>query len=402
MRKRDQISKMAHMSVEQYLGQVERGLVSKNGDILAELFSFRHPHIASPRLHTSLFHLLPDIQVQCERWFEQPYDEMVAYHLRAVWAVANADYVEAHSAQASQKDENWALPLMNVVTLDLRLFAMQADKQQIKSGQGKPGEMLEKAAEVMMGCFRVCASDSRSSLDVSKKWGMLALVNHLFKIYFKINKLHLCKPLIRAIDSAPIKDQFKLAHLVTYRYFVGRKAMFDSDFKAADEYLSFAFQRCNISSSKNKRAILVYLIPVKMLLGYMPKEDILYKYNLTQFVDIVRSVRMGNLALLNETLEGKQAFFIQCGVYLILEKLKIITYRNLFKKVALLLKTHQLPLGAFVVALKGLQVEDIDVVEVECIVANLIHGLHQRLHIPSTPETGCQQTESVSCLVQLL
>ena len=29
--------------------------------------------------------------------------------------------------------------------------------------------------------------DSRSSLDVSKKWGMLALVNHLFKIYFKVH-----------------------------------------------------------------------------------------------------------------------------------------------------------------------------------------------------------------------
>lgn len=366
------------MSLEQYLDQVERGLVSKNGDILAELFSFRHPHIASTRLQ------LPDSQMQCERWFEQPYDEMVASHLRAVWAVANGDYVEAHGAQAvvvqsftrafqSQKDENWALPLMNVVTLDLRLFALQADKQQTKNGQGKPGEMLEKAAEVIMGCFRVCASDSRSSLDVSKKWGMLALVNHLFKIYFKINKLHLCKPLIRAIDSATIKDQFKLAHLVTYRYFVGRKAMFDCDFKAADEYLSFAFQHCHLSSSKNKRAILVYLIPVKMLLGYMPKEEILYKYNLTQFVDIVRSVRMGNLALLNETLEGLQGFFIQCGVYLILEKLKIITYRNLFKKVALLLKTHQLPLDAFVVALKAMQVEDIDVIEVECIVANLIY-----------------------------
>ncbi|KAL9964530.1 hypothetical protein ACROYT_G028185 [Oculina patagonica] len=341
---------MAHMSFEQYLDQVERGLVNKNGDILAELFSFRHPHIASTRLQ------LPDSQAQCERWFEQPYDEMVSSHLRAVWAVANGDYVEAHSAQTSQKDENWALPLMNVVTLDLRLFAMQADKQQVKSGQGKPGEMLEKAAEVMMGCFRVCASDSRSSLDVSKKWGMLALVNHLFKIYFKINKLHLCKPLIRAIDSATIKDQFKLAHLVTYRYFVGRKAMFDSDFKAADEYLSFAFQHCNVSSSKNKRAILVYLIPVKMLLGYIPKEEVLYKYNLTQFVDIVRSVRMGNLALLNKTLEEQQAFFIQCGVYLILEKLKIITYRNLFKKVAVILKTHQLPLDGFVVALKAMQI----------------------------------------------
>ena len=36
---------------------------------------------------------------------------------------------------------------------------IQADKQMTTKGKGKPGEALEKAAEVMMGCFRVCASD---------------------------------------------------------------------------------------------------------------------------------------------------------------------------------------------------------------------------------------------------
>ncbi len=36
---------------------------------------------------------------------------------------------------------------------------------------------------------------------------MLNIVNQLFKIYFKVNKLHLCKPLIRAIDSSPFKDR---------------------------------------------------------------------------------------------------------------------------------------------------------------------------------------------------
>lgn len=33
----------------------------------------------------------------------------------------------------------------------------------------------------------IISFNSRSSLDVSKKWGMLALVNHLFKIYFKVS-----------------------------------------------------------------------------------------------------------------------------------------------------------------------------------------------------------------------
>ena len=61
---------------------------------------------------------------------------------------------------------------------------------------------------------------------------MLYLVNQLFKIYFRINKLHLCKPLIRAIDASQFRDQFSLSQQVTYRYYVGRKAMFDSDFKS--------------------------------------------------------------------------------------------------------------------------------------------------------------------------
>lgn len=47
----------------------------------------------------------------------------------------------------------------------------------------------------------------------------------------QINKLHLCKPLIRAIDSSNLKNEYSQAQKITYKYYVGRKAMFDSDFK---------------------------------------------------------------------------------------------------------------------------------------------------------------------------
>jgi hypothetical protein len=50
-------------------------------------------------------------------------------------------------------------------------------------------------------------------------------------------------------------------------------------------------------------------------------------------VFFVHSFSSGNLLSLNKALEKNEAFFIKCGIYLILEKLKIITYRNLFKKV---------------------------------------------------------------------
>jgi len=59
---------------------------------------------------------------------------------------------------------------------------------------------------------------------------------------------------------------YMLILLSPFRYYVGRKAMFENDFKTADEYLTFAFNHCHRSSRANKRLILMSLLPVKMLL----------------------------------------------------------------------------------------------------------------------------------------
>ncbi|XP_040192183.1 PCI domain-containing protein 2 isoform X1 [Rana temporaria] len=372
---------MAHITINQYLQQVLEAIEMKNGFSCADLVSFRHPHIANPRLQLS------SPEDKCQQMLEPSYDEMFAAHLRCTYAVSNHDFVEAYKYQTvvvqsflrifqAHKEENWALPIMYAITLDLRNFANCADQQLVKKGKGKIGDMLEKAAELLMSCFRVCASDTRASFDDSKKWGMLFLVNQLFRIYFKISKLHLCKPLIRAIDSSNFKDDYAMSQRVTYRYYVGRKAMFDSDFKKAEECLSFAFRNCLRTCQKNKRMILIYLLPVKMLLGHMPAIQLLRKYDLMQFADVTKAVSEGNLRLLTEALTTHENFFTRCGIFLILEKLKIITYRNLFKKVYLLLRTHQLSLDAFLVALKFMGVEDADIEEVNCIVANLIYLGH--------------------------
>ncbi|KAJ0067281.1 hypothetical protein NL108_015822 [Boleophthalmus pectinirostris] len=377
---------MAHITINQYLQQLYEAIDNRDGAFCAQLLSFKHPHVANPRLQ------LQSPEEKCQQVLEPPYDEMVAAHLRCCYAVANHDFVEAYKFQTlvvqsflrafqSHKEENWALPLMFAVTLDLRIFANNAEQQQQKKGKGQPGEMLEKAAEQLMSCFRVCASDNRAGIDDSKKWGMMFLSNQLFKIYFKINKLPLCKPLIRAIDSSNLRSEFSPAQTVTYKYYVGRKAMFDSDFKPAEEYLSYSFDHCHRSSQKNKRMILIYLLPVKMLLGHMPTLQLLKKYDLMQFSDVTKGVREGNLLLLNDALSKHETFFIRCGIFLILEKLKIITYRNLFKKVYLLLQTHQLPLEAFLIALRMMKVEGVDLDEVQCILANLIYMGHIKGYI---------------------
>ncbi|XP_067944612.1 PCI domain-containing protein 2-like [Watersipora subatra] len=370
---------MAHSTLEAYLEQIAEALEERDALLIAPLLSFKHPHIKNVRLRVR------SPEQYCERILQQPWDEIVAAHIRALWAVSNSDYTETYACQSAaisaftkafqaMKDENWALPIMFVLSIDLRLFAISADNQRAHKFHGsKKGEMLEKAADLLMGCFRVCASDNRSTPENSKKWGMLNLVNQLFKIYFRINKLHLCKPLTRAIDSLPIKDKFSLSQLVTYRYYVGRKCMFENDFKAADEYLTFAFEHCHRSSRANRRLILISLLPVKMLMGRLPQKEALQRHDLMQFASVADAVKCGNLLKLTQALQKNEPFFIKSGVYLILEKLKIITYRNLFKKVWLLMKTHQLPVSSFVAALQLMKYEGIDLDEAECIIANLIY-----------------------------
>ena len=96
---------------------------------------------------------------------------------------------------------------------------------------------------------------------------MMHVVNQLFKIYFKINKINLCNPLKRVIENSGLKDQFPISHQIVYKFYVGRQAMFENDYETAAKYFEFAFQNCPNMYKKNKKIILVYLIPVNMLRG---------------------------------------------------------------------------------------------------------------------------------------
>jgi hypothetical protein len=318
---------------------------------------------------------------------EWAFDDIIVLHLRVLYLVHTKDYPTAYTTQAAmiqvfnreilqkEKDANWFMPILYTLCSDLRLLAQAADKRPTRSAQHRRVEQssfYEDVANPIMESYRLCVAESRVSAETTKKIAILNLTNQLFRIYFRINRLNLLKPLIRAIDHAEdLYERSSMADKVTYNYYLGRKAMFDSNLQLAEQCLSFAFRNCPSQCRHNKRMILTYLIPVKMFLGHMPTQALLRKYELLEFQDVVSSVKEGNLQRLNEALETHQHFFIECGIFLMLEKLKIITYRTLFKQVVTILATHQIKLEAFLVALRYLGT-DMDADELACILANLI------------------------------
>ena len=71
-----------------------------------------------------------------------------------------------------------------------------------------------------------------SSGNKEKKLALLEIINTLFKVYFQLNTLRLCKMLINAVNSKQFLefDMFPASQRVTYRYFTGRLNIFDEKY----------------------------------------------------------------------------------------------------------------------------------------------------------------------------
>ncbi|XP_052199595.1 enhanced ethylene response protein 5 isoform X1 [Diospyros lotus] len=265
----------------------------------------------------------------------------------------------------------WALDALYVIAYEIRVLAEKADRE--LSGTGKNPEKLKGAGSFLMKMFGVLAGKG------SKRVGALYVTCQLFKVYFKLGTVHLCRSVIRSIETARIFDfeEFPVRDKVTYMYYTGRLEVFNENFPAADQKLSYALKHCNVHREANIRMILKYLIPVKLSIGILPKISLLEKYNLVEYTNVVQALKRGDLRLLREALQVHEDRFLRSGVYLVLEKLELQVYQRLIKKIYFIqrqkdpAKAHQVKLEVIVKALKWLEM-DMDVDEVECIISILI------------------------------
>eukprot|EP00808_Paulinella_micropora_P013843 g65974.t1 len=327
------------------------------------------------------------IQSRCRQL--GPFNQIVAFHLQSLGASTQGDFSQAfkHARDAAnlftdfmrkQNQTNWWISMLNSLCLSLRLNATKSAKV-AKRGGGLTD--LEATAEILNEYYRLMIQD-RAPIEVSKKQGVLMIIVHLFHIYFRLNKLNLCKPLVTSVERAglPPVSSFPKSHSVPYNFFCGRLQVFSEDYEQAEKALGDAFRSCQNSSPANQRRILEFLIPVKLIRGKFPRQALLQKFKLPQFEGLTTAIRKGRVKEFNKGLEEYQEYFIRKGTFLMLEKLKTTVYRNLFRKVYTQYtqkefkgtKQNQLKLVHLKAALKANGV-DMDLDEIECILANLIY-----------------------------
>lgn len=374
------------MSVTAYLQSMAQAVQSKDGLRLAILLSLRH----SPARRMKAAEFARVDMRRCIELVRAPLDLTAFSHLKAMEArhhphaqqgASDVAVAFAHQRSAVRgfreylgspacEEANWVLPALEQLTLDLRLLASQADEEAARAG-GK-SDALELAVTDIRECFVAVCSD-RAALSVTKKWGMMFLINHLFAIAFRLNNFAIVESFRRAmLRETELMQLFHLSHRITHSYHLGRLALFNSHYQEAEKELSFAFRRCHRDCRTNKRLLLIHLIPLQLLRGCLPAQELLEKYDLRPYMEVVAALRIGHVHRYKEALVAHQSFFVQWGVLLMLERALLLVYRRLLKRVQLITGLVQMPLRRFLTALALLKEHDTDVDEAECILSNLI------------------------------
>jgi len=170
---------------------------------------------------------------------------------------------------------------------------------------------LEACGTHLQKCF--AAAQQAAGGNKAKKLASLDLVVSLFRVYFALNTLRLCKNLIAAVGSrqfAPF-GSFPASQRVTYKYFCGRLAIFDEAYVEADEHLSYCLSRCPPGAAGNRQQARAafFLVPVRLLVsGSLPSAGLLSssKEVSDAYAALSSAVRAGDLRSLDAVLDERR------------------------------------------------------------------------------------------------
>jgi hypothetical protein len=155
---------------------------------------------------------------------------VVNAHAEAVAAGQAGDADQCYQAQKTlhgamnhifaSSSGNWLVPALHTVCRNTHLIADAADH-----AAGKDHSRLQNAVTLLQESFSRCLNDRKEyqpgaplSEEGSKKAGVLAIVNVLFRMYFKLNTLRLCKNLVRPVESRNLHESGLKGDMVTVRY----------------------------------------------------------------------------------------------------------------------------------------------------------------------------------------
>ena len=240
----------------------------------------------------------------------------------------------------------------------------------------KEGTKASNIKEVI-NSFRMLISACQSNKPPpdSQVIGLYFSINITVKASFRLNNLPHVVSSLRIVNSQysryPSLSKYPKSQQIEFKFNEGKYHIHENNIEEATECLDFAFKYCHKDSVKNKKVILKYLIPLNLLKKKFPTDQLLSRHSLDNYKDLVKIIKQGDVSRFNKYLQENQYKFLQQGILLVMESLKMLVFRNLFKKVFSILGETQAKMQSFQKALAGIGA-NLSIFEVECIFNSLI------------------------------
>lgn len=348
--------------LQRYLDEFNEGVFSMNSSSLCSLLSLRH------KIHMEKFSAGNTCDL-FERFGRvvQGWNVILTNHIKICQTLLHRTYFNdifqyqyllcrsLLDLVKESKNKNWHIPILIVTLTELRLLANVFTKTiriHANDDSSPPSEGIadlsidnlaetnvNKTIELLTETFRVCTSDRCTEQRLSKKWGAIQILNQLLKLCHRIKRYELGEQLLSfAEQSLEFRHYLLEDQKMTYDYFLGKSYLFKDDYQKAMACFDPIFQRCPKFMSKNKASILIHLCLAKMQFGYTPALNIVSKYQLNEFYDLLVAIKQGQLYEFDEYIKNiHHQYFLSKGLLLHVETLYLLAVRNLFRQVWLLM-----------------------------------------------------------------
>ena len=225
-------------------------------------------------------------------------------------------------------DHDWLFPVvMSMMTL-VRKRASEMDKSSDK--------WKKKTVEIFREIFPILHKE-RERLP-----GTCWLICQLLNLYMALDQVKLCSHILAALTQSLVKEggfdpnSVPKSVSVTLFYYWGRFHVMESKYQDAHTKLVWAFANC--PHKGNRKRIAEYLIPAMIAIGIFPKPEMIKNSGLEHFEGLVNAIRVGDVGTFNVLLESNAHVLAKSGTLVLIEKCKLICYRNLAKRTYSVLK----------------------------------------------------------------
>ena len=223
----------------------------------------------------------------------------------------------------------------------------------------KKHQFLSHTSMIISKLFNSIKANSENHINdfnqlPQKQQILLYLVNKLNNIYFRMESPQLCSNIfknfkpkcsIRKFGNFPLRQQ------IEYRYLLGRYYLLNSRISNAFVQLNNAFMSLLAVSGarnatyttpelvRNIQRVLQFLVPTGILMGKMPRLNIVGQYDeelANVYATLVQLIRSGNIQGVSAWLQQHQQRLISKNLLLVLlEKLPMVTYKYLVRRLIL-------------------------------------------------------------------